>query len=82
MYYVYLLKSLKDNGYYIGYSSDLVARFKEHSIGNVKSTKNRRPLELVYYEAYELKPLATEREKQLKRFGSAYSGLLQRLKIE
>jgi putative endonuclease len=82
MYYVYLLKSIKDNGFYIGYSSDLKRRQEEHLLGLVDSTKNRRPLELFYYEAYKTKDEAEVREKKLKNFGSAYKGLLKRLKID
>ncbi len=53
MYYVYVLKSKKDSRFYIGFSTDLKQRLKEHNEGKVKSTKSRRPLELVYYEAYK-----------------------------
>lgn len=79
MHYVYLLLSAKDNGFYIGYSDDLRGRFKDHINGKVKSTKNRRPLKLIYYEAYSNKQKARERERKLKQFGSAYRGLLKRL---
>ncbi|MEK7094137.1 MAG: GIY-YIG nuclease family protein [Patescibacteria group bacterium] len=47
MFYVYILKSLKDNGFYIGQSRNLERRLKEHNNGFVSSTKNRRPLVLV-----------------------------------
>jgi putative endonuclease len=43
-YYTYVLKSLKDNQFYIGYSSDLENRLSEHSKGHVTSTKARRPI--------------------------------------
>lgn len=82
MYYVYLLQSKKDKGFYIGYSSNLKLRFQQHLNGEVKSTKNRRPLILKYYEAYQIKSLAEEREKQLKRFRSAYIALLKRLNLK
>jgi putative endonuclease len=82
MYYVYLLRSAKDDGFYIGYSSDLRLRFQEHNNGEVKSTKYRRPLELIYYEAYFKKELAEERERKLKQFGSSYIALLKRLKLK
>ena len=81
MYYVYLLKSKKDNRFYIGYSLNLKLRFEQHCNGKVISTKNRRPLELIYYESYFKKELAEEREQKLKQFGSAYAGLLKRLKL-
>ncbi len=66
MYYIYILKSEKDGKYYTGYSSDLRKRLKDHQSGNVESTKNRRPLELIYYEAYKEKAQALRREKFLK----------------
>ncbi|MBP6859167.1 MAG: GIY-YIG nuclease family protein [Candidatus Magasanikbacteria bacterium] len=82
MYYVYLLISEKDKGYYIGYSNDLQKRFKNHCAGEVESTIYRRPLQLVYYEAYLTEELARERERKLKEFGSAYTGLIKRLHLK
>ena len=79
MYYTYLLKSKKDNKYYIGSSDNLKQRFFDHCNGKVVSTKNRRPLKLVYYESYEKKQLATQRELNLKKHGSAFYGLIKRL---
>ncbi len=82
MFYTYLLKSDKDNGYYIGYSSNLKERFIQHTEGKVKSTTYRRPLKLIYYESYQTEELAREREQKLKQFGSAYTALLKRLKLK
>ncbi|MEK7549741.1 MAG: GIY-YIG nuclease family protein [Patescibacteria group bacterium] len=79
MHYVYLLQSKKDGKLYIGSTDDLKRRIVEHSSGRVISTKNRRPLDLVYYEAYRFKKSALTREKNLKEFGSAYKGLVKRL---
>jgi putative endonuclease len=69
MYYVYVLYSNKDKHLYIGSSPDLRKRILKHKTGYVRSTKNRRPLKLVYYEAYELKIDAARREKYLKSGG-------------
>jgi predicted GIY-YIG superfamily endonuclease len=33
MFYVYLLHSIADNGFYIGYSTDLSRRLSEHKHG-------------------------------------------------
>ena len=66
MYYIYILKSKIDNKLYTGFSKDLKNRIKDHNKGNVDSTKNRRPLELIYYEAYKDKKNAILREKFLK----------------
>lgn len=66
MYYVYILLSLKDKKFYVGYSSCLQRRLTEHKNGKVKSTKHRRPLKLLCFEAYFFRKEATNREKFLK----------------
>ena len=73
MFYTYVLKSKKDGDLYIGFSSDLKRRFAEHNKGLVDITKERRPFDLVYYEACLTKEKATKREKSLKTgFGRRY----------
>lgn len=73
MYYTYVLKSKKDEELYVGFCEDLKRRFQEHNKGLVEATKNRRPLELVYYESCKNKHDAIKREKGLKTgFGRAY----------
>jgi len=67
-YYTYVLKSEKDSNYYVGYSEDVKLRFEQHNKGLVKSTKNRRPLKLIYFEACLNKNDALHREKYLKTF--------------
>lgn len=67
MYYVYVLISESDkNWFYIGYSSSLKDRLKRHNSGKVKSTKNKKPFTLIYYEAFKNKTDALAREKNLK----------------
>ena len=63
---VYILNSLKDNKKYIGYTRDLDRRILQHKEGLVKSTRNRRPLELIYTETFDSKKEATDREKFFK----------------
>ncbi len=65
-YYCYVLFSEKDHKLYIGYSADLKRRVKEHSRGEVTSTRNRRPIRLIYYEAFLSKKDAQRREQYLK----------------
>lgn len=65
-YYTYILLSEKDGKRYIGYTSDLKKRIEEHNDGLVSSTKHRRPLKLVYYEACLNEEDAKKREKYLK----------------
>lgn len=66
MWYTYVLRSLKDKKLYVGFSKDLRVRVKEHKMGKVFATKNRVPLELVYYEACLDEKKAIKREKYLK----------------
>ena len=68
MYYAYVLQSKKDNGFYIGFTKNLKLRFEQHTKGQVDSTKNRRPLKLIYYEACLNQEDATKREKYLKTY--------------
>ncbi|MFA6466249.1 MAG: GIY-YIG nuclease family protein [Patescibacteria group bacterium] len=67
-YYTYILKSKKDNNFYVGYTKDLNLRFKLHQEGKVESTKNRRPLNLIYYECCLNQQDAIKREKYLKTY--------------
>ena len=72
-YYNYVLRSLKDNNLYIGYTKNLKKRMKEHGQGLVSSTKYRRPLVLIYYEVSFNKDSAIHREKYLKTsYGHRY----------
>ena len=66
MYYVYVLLSLKDKKFYIGFTNDLKRRLKEHNSGKNISTKSRLPLELIYYEAHLSKADAERRERYFK----------------
>ena len=68
MYYTYILQSEKDNGFYIGFTKNLKLRFEDHKKGLVDSTKNRKPLKLIYYEACLTQQDATKREKYLKTY--------------
>jgi putative endonuclease len=68
MHYTYVLQSEKDLKFYVGYTKDLKLRFDQHTKGIVDSTKDRRPLKLIYYEACENQRDATKREKYLKTY--------------
>jgi putative endonuclease len=66
MHYVYVLRSLSDEGFYIGYSADLRKRFWQHKLGRAFATSYRGPWKLVYYEAYISQADALGRERYLK----------------
>ena len=66
MYYVYILKSKKDNKFYVGYTKNIILRVKQHKEGKVKSTSRRLPVRLIYYEGYLRKSDAERNEKYYK----------------
>ena len=74
-YYVYILESLKDGKKYTGYTSNLPLRFEAHQAGKVESTKDRRPLKLIYFEGCLNQQDATKREKYFKtHYGKMFLG--------
>lgn len=79
MYYTYILKSIKDGKFYAGSTANLKKRFQRHTAGLVLSTRERRPLILIYYEACLDKSDAMKRERYFKTYhGKIY--LAKRLK--
>ncbi len=66
MFHIYILQSQKDNKRYIGFTENLEKRIDDHNSGLVKSTKNRRPLVLIYSEEFQSKSEAFKREKFFK----------------
>lgn len=66
MWYFYILKSDVDNKLYYGSTGNLKNRLHLHNAGLVVSTKYRRPLELIYYEAYLEESTARSREHTVK----------------
>ncbi|MFH1632038.1 MAG: GIY-YIG nuclease family protein [bacterium] len=65
MYYVYLIR-LCDNRIYTGSTPDLKIRVNQHKSGYVISTRDHRPLELVWYCAFRTKLRARRFERYLK----------------
>ncbi|NCT76724.1 MAG: GIY-YIG nuclease family protein [Chitinophagaceae bacterium] len=78
MYYVYVLQSLKDHRYYIGFTTDVEARLRFHNAGLQGSTRDRIPFRLVLYESFATKEEALKREKQIKSWkgGAAFNQLI------
>ena len=80
MFYIYILKSKKDDSKYIGYTDNLKRRLAEHNNLKNKSTKFKAPFNLIYYESYKSKADSKYREKNLKRFAQAYNQLKRRIR--
>jgi putative endonuclease len=65
-FYAYTLISMLDKKFYTGFTTNLKQRLQQHTRGEVKSTKNRRPFKLIHYEYFINKVDAEAREKFLK----------------
>jgi len=65
-YCVYVLHSLKDNSFYIGFTKNLKQRLTDHFRGNSKSTAPRRPFRLIFCEYFLSKKDVLRREKYFK----------------
>ncbi len=66
MYFVYVLKSLKDKSLYVGYTTDLKQRITSNEKGENFSTKYKLPIKLIFYEVYLEKSDAKRRELYFK----------------
>lgn len=67
MHYVYILISgARKKWSYVGSTSNLEQRYKDHVNGKVKSTKGNRPLFLVYKEEHDSRQTAYKRELYFK----------------
>ncbi len=79
MYFVYVLKSIKDESTYVGFTSNLEKRLVAHNSGKTQSIKSKIPFKLIYYEAYLDKNLAIRREKHLKNSRFEKTKLFERI---
>ena len=75
--FLYILKSLKDQEYYIGIAEDVEKRLKQHNAGKTFSTRSRRPFLLIYEEEHPTREAARKREMFLK----SYAGVKEKRKI-
>lgn len=65
--YTYILRCA-DGTYYCGWTNNLDRRLKAHNEGKgAKYTRSRRPVALVYYEAFSTKDEAMRREYEIKQ---------------
>jgi putative endonuclease len=81
MYHVYLLQSeVKTKEFYLGLTGNLKKRIIQHNNKETKSTARYVPWRIVYYEAFQSREDAQERERKLKHHGKGMSELKKRLK--
>lgn len=74
--YVYIVRCA-DGTLYTGWTLDVARRVLEHNAGRgARYTRQRGPVELVYWEVQPGRSAAMAREEQIKRRGRAYKDLL------
>ena len=66
MYYTYVLRSKKDDKWYIGSAEDVNRRVAQHNAGTVQSTKSRAPFDLIYHESFSTRSEARWQERKWK----------------
>jgi putative endonuclease len=80
MFYVYLLKSLKNDKTYVGFTSkEPEVRLQKHNWGSNEFTRKNGPWKLVYYEEFSCKKCAMKREKFFK---TGFGKKIRRIMIE
>ncbi|HRI37021.1 MAG TPA: GIY-YIG nuclease family protein [Nitrospira sp.] len=85
MYYVYILHC-SDYSFYVGSTRNVENRVHAHNSGRGATyTFKRRPVRLVYEEAFQTEAEAIKRERQLKRWSavkkqSLIDGNIERLR--
>jgi putative endonuclease len=78
MWYVYILKSKKQDWRYIGSTGDLRERFKSHNRGKNQATRHYLPFKLGAYVAVSTELKARKLEKYFKT-GSGSTILKKRI---
>lgn len=64
-FFVYILRNPQGR-LYIGYTTDLEERVRQHQTGEAGWTRSRGPWRLVYSESFTTRSEAMARERQLK----------------
>lgn len=67
MFFVYILKSLRDGNLYIGKTNNIQRRLKEHNTGHTQSLKNRIPMMLLETIECKNETEAVQLEREYKK---------------
>ena len=66
MFFVYVIRSEKDGRFYVGMTKNVEQRLEQHNKGMTFSTKGYRPWKLFFFETFQTRVEARNREKYLK----------------
>ena len=64
---VYILQSVEDKSFYIGFTSNMKQRLEYHNSGKSRYTSRKMPWIIVYEELYDTRSEAMKRERFLKK---------------
>ena len=67
MYYTYIIKSKKDDSFYVGITENTERRLKEHNSGKLRYTANKSPWVLWHVRQSDNMKYAREEEIYLKK---------------
>jgi putative endonuclease len=79
MHYVYVLRSVEADKFYVGITSNVKRRLETHNAGFSPFTNKYKPWKLLYFEAYTSESLARKRELKLKNHGKGFQELKKRI---
>jgi putative endonuclease len=65
-FYTYIIQSLIDNSLYKGHSMNIENRLSQHNAGKTKSIKSKIPFKLIYFEEFNSRKEAIDRERYFK----------------
>ena len=66
MFFVYVIRSSVNGHFYVGMTEDVEARLHRHNRGENKSKKAHKPWSLFFFESFETRIEARNREVYLK----------------
>jgi len=69
-FHVYIIQSDVDSSLYVGHTINIDDRLLRHNQGRSKYTKPKRPWKLVFFELFDTRALAMQRERELKSLHS------------
>lgn len=79
LWYVYIIKSLKNRWYYVGSTNRLEKRLKEHNAKKVLSTKHYAPLKLVFTREFNSEKDARTYENKMKKRRIEKEGIIRKI---
>ena len=67
MFFTYILQSLNDQSFYIGFSANLEQRLIKHNNATTGYTSTKKPWKIAYYETFDIESDARKRERAIKK---------------